>query len=116
MISKKLTLSLLAGAFAITSACAPAFPKDPNGYAANQMAMQMWMNQQANNQQQAYWNQQQAINNYYAAQNAWAQNTVPPAWATNNGYGRYRNNSYGQYYRNAYGGERWGHYHHHNGW
>ncbi len=115
MLKVKLMAGILVGAVAFVSMASPALAKDPNGYAANQMAMQMWMNQQANNQQNAAYAQQQANDNYNAAQYAWATRTVPPA--NSNGYygNNNRRSAYGRYSGNAYGGERWGHYHPHDG-
>ncbi len=129
MFKKVLMASLLVGAVALVSTASPAQAKDPNGYAANQMAMQMWMSQQANQQQNAVYAQQKANDDYYAAQNAWATRTVPQNnyngyynnGYNNNGYytngqhrhhynGNYDNGNYNQYNRNAYGGRRWGHY------
>jgi len=87
--SKKL-ISLLAGAVSVAAATLPApalANNNNNNTALNQMAMQMYMQQQTNGQTQAILAQQQSIANYNAAQAAWAaQHTYVPASNVNYTY------------------------------
>ncbi len=68
MFTKKIMVIAAVAAIALVGLKSPAFAKDRNGYAANQMAMQMWMNQQG-------------LQNGYAANYA-----NPLAYGLNNGY------------------------------
>jgi len=83
MINKKMMTSLLIGAATLigTALPTPALANNNNA-ALNMMAMQMYMQQQANAQQQTILAQQQANANYAAAQAAWAANTVQPTTQT----------------------------------
>jgi hypothetical protein len=78
MLNKRFFTSLVVGAAALigTSIPTPALANNNNA-ALNMMAMQMYMQQQANAQTQAILAQQQAQANYAAAQAAWAANTIP---------------------------------------
>jgi len=78
MNTKKMMASLLAGAATLVGTIlpTPALASN-NNQALNMMAMQMYMQQQANAQQQTILAQEQAQATYNAAQAAWAANTVP---------------------------------------
>lgn len=105
-MNKKLTLGLIAGALALsTAAFAPTEAQARNNdqqKALNYMAMQMYMNQVAQNQQQAYYNSLNPYpygNPYY---NNGYNNGYYNRAITGNGWhnhGNWRNG----YYNNRYG-------------